>query len=85
MRPVKRKNLVIGEIYADYPDPEDAEILKYVGRSEETNGHRFEHIAGENRYPILEDGLIGFSDLRENDLFYQIEEGDLFCQIYQTL
>jgi len=76
MKPIQRKDLVIGEVYSDMPELEDATILRYVGRSELTNGLRFEYVSGIETYPYLPDGIVGFSDAND-DPFYLIEEDSL--------
>lgn len=70
MKPIQRKDLVIGEVYADKPEQEGVTKLRYVGRSENTNGYAFEFVSGEDKYFRRSDGYIGFS----NDVhtpFYQ--------------
>lgn len=66
MKPIQRKDLVIGEVYADINDPERAIRLRHIRKDEQNVW--FEYVSGEDCYVDSGNG-IGFYGYE--GVFYQ--------------
>lgn len=75
MKPIQRKDLVIGEVYADTTHKEDITHLQLIEKDEEENELRFKYVSGSQSYIENEEGLIIFI-YNDNDPFY-IQEDNL--------